>query len=77
MRTFTLYKNDVKQTWSVIKNTLQTKLHSTPSSKFISNNNTITDLDEIATEFNNINNIIIINSLLQTIVHIHILKKNI
>ena len=52
MRTFALYKNDVKQTWSVIKDTLQRKLHSSPSSKFILNNNTITDLDEIATEFN-------------------------
>ena len=27
-------------------------MHSSPSSKFILNNNTITDLDEIATEFN-------------------------
>ena len=52
LRTFALYKNDVKQTWSVIKDTLQRKLHSSPSSKFILNNNTITDLDEIATEFN-------------------------
>ena len=31
---------------------MQKKLHSSPSSKFILNNNTITDLDEIATEFN-------------------------
>ena len=52
MRTFALYKNDMKQSWSVIKDTLQRKLHSSPSSKFILNNNTITDLDEIATEFN-------------------------
>ena len=52
MRTFALYKNDVKQTWSVIKDTLQKKLHSTPSSKIILNNNIVTDLDEIATEFN-------------------------
>ena len=52
LRTFALYKNDMKQTWCVIKDTLQRKLHSSPSSKFILNNNTITDLDEIATEFN-------------------------
>ena len=52
MRTFAVYKNDVKQTWSVIKDTLQKKLHSTPSSKFILNNNIVTELDEIATEFN-------------------------
>ena len=51
MRTFALHKNDVKQTWSVIKDTLQTRLFSTPSRKFILNNNTITDLDEIATKF--------------------------
>ena len=51
MRTFALHKNDVKQTWSVIKDTLQKKLYSIPLSKFILNNNTITDLDEIATKF--------------------------
>ena len=52
MRTFALYKNDVKQTWSVINDTWQKKLHSTPSSKLVLNNNTITDLDEIATKLN-------------------------
>ena len=51
MRTFALYKNDVKQTWYVIKDTLQRKLHSSTPRKFILNNNTITDLDKIATEF--------------------------
>ena len=38
MRTFALYKNDIKQTWSVIKDTLQKKFHSAPSNKFILNN---------------------------------------
>ena len=52
MRTFALYKNDIKQTWSVIKDTLQKKLHSAPSNIFILNNVTITDPDEIANEFN-------------------------
>ena len=52
MRTFALHKNDVKQTWSVIKDTLQTRLHSTSSRKFILNNNAITDLAEIPTKFN-------------------------
>ena len=52
MRTFALSKNDVKQTCSVVKHTVQMKLHSSPSSKLILNKNTITDLDEIATEFN-------------------------
>ena len=51
-RKFALYKNDIKQTWSVIKDTLQRKLHSAPSNKFIMNNVTITDPDEIANEFN-------------------------
>ena len=35
LRTFALYRNDIKQTWSVIKDTLQKKLHSAPSNKFI------------------------------------------
>ena len=67
MRTFALYKNDIKQTWSVIvytlnkytlnnivytQYTLQKKLHSAPSNKFILNNVTITDPDELANEFN-------------------------
>ena len=52
LRTFALYRNDIKQTWSVIKGTLQKKLHSAPSNKFILNNATITDPDEIANEFN-------------------------
>ena len=51
MRTFALYKNDIKLTWSVIKDTLQKKLHSAPSNKFILNNVTITDPGKIANEF--------------------------
>ena len=52
LRTFAIYRNDIKQTLSVIKNTLQKKFHSAPSNKFILNNVTITDPDEIANEFN-------------------------
>ena len=52
LRTFALYRNDIKQTWSVIKDTMQKKLHSAPSNKFILNNATIADPDEIANEFN-------------------------
>ena len=52
LRTFALYRNDIKQTWSVIKDTLQKKLHSAPSNKFILNNATNTDPDRIANEFN-------------------------
>ena len=52
MRTFALYKHDVKQTWAVIKNTLQKKVHRAPSTKFTLNNDTITNMDEIVKEFN-------------------------
>ena len=52
LRKFALYRNEIKQTWSVIKDTLQKKLHSAPSNKCILNNVTITDPDEIANEFN-------------------------
>ena len=52
LRTFALYRNDIKQTWSVIKDTLQKKLHNAPSNKFILNNVTITDPDKITNEFN-------------------------
>ena len=51
-RTFALYKNDIKQTWSVTKDTLQRKKQSKTTAQFILNNRIITDLDEIANEFN-------------------------
>ena len=51
-RTFALCKNDIKQTWSVIKDTLQRKKQSKTTAQFILNNRIITDLDEIANEFN-------------------------
>ena len=50
--TFALSKNDIKQTWSVIKDTLQRKKQSRTTAQFILNNRIITDLDEIANEFN-------------------------
>ena len=43
MRTIALYKHDVKQTLAVIKNTLQKKMHSAPSTKFTLKNDTITN----------------------------------
>ena len=52
LRTFALYKNDVKQTWAVIKDTLQKKIHCAPSTKFNLNNATIINTDEIVKEFN-------------------------
>ena len=51
-RTFELYKNNIKQTWSVIKNTLQKNVRCPDSTKFVLNNHIITNLDEIANEFN-------------------------
>ena len=36
--TFALYKNDIKQTWSVIKDTLQRKKQSRTTAQFILNN---------------------------------------
>ena len=51
-RTFALYKNDIKQTWSVIKDTLQRKRQCKPTEKFSLNNRIITDLDDIANAFN-------------------------
>ena len=50
-RTFALYKNDIKQAWSVIKDTLQRKKQSRTTTQFILNNRIITDLDEIANIF--------------------------
>ena len=51
MTTFALYKHDVKQSWAVIKDTLQKKMHSAPSTKFTLNNYTITNMDEIVKKF--------------------------
>ena len=51
-RTFALYKNDIKQTWSAIKDTLQRKRQCKPTEKFSLNNRIITDLDDIANAFN-------------------------
>ena len=51
-RTFELYRNDNKQTWSVIKHTLQKNVRCPDSTNFVLNNRMITNLDEIANEFN-------------------------
>ena len=51
-RTFELYRNDSKQTWSVIKHTLQKNVRCPDSTNFVLNNRMITNLDEIANEFN-------------------------
>ena len=49
---FALYKNDIKQTWSVIKDNLQRKRQCKPTEKFSLNNCIITDFDDIANAFN-------------------------
>ena len=51
-RTFELYRNDIKQTWSVITHTLQKNVRCPDSTNFVLNNRMITNLDEIANEFN-------------------------
>ena len=51
MRTFNLYQNNVKQTWGLIKETLQQeKRHELPL-EFVWNNGIIIDADEIANKF--------------------------
>ena len=45
-------KNDIKQTWSVIKDTLQKKHHCKTTDKFVLNDCVVTDFDEITNEFN-------------------------
>ena len=52
MRTFALYKHDVKHTWAVIKDAFQKKMHSAPSTKFTLNNDTITNMDKIVKKLN-------------------------
>ena len=47
-----MYRNDIKQTWSVIKHTLQKNVRCPDSTNFVLNNRMITNLDEIANEFN-------------------------
>ena len=51
-RTFNLYQNDVKKTWTLIKETLQQKKKQELPAEFIWNDQIITDLDEIANKFN-------------------------
>ena len=51
-RTFLLYQNNVRKTWSVIKKTLQRKKKHEMPTEFIWNNHANTDMNEIANEFN-------------------------
>ena len=47
-----MYRNDIKQTWSVIKYTLQKSVLCPDSTNFFLKNRMIANLDEIANEFN-------------------------
>ena len=47
-----MYKNDIKQTWAIIKNTLQNKARKELPNKYLLNDQTLTNMDEIANEFN-------------------------
>ena len=51
-RTFLLYQNNVRKTWSVIKETLQRKKKHEMPGEFVWNNRVITDMTDIANEFN-------------------------
>ena len=51
-RTFLLCQNNVRKTWSVIKETLQRKKKHEMPNEFLWNNHAITDMNEIANEFN-------------------------
>ena len=51
-RTFLLYKNDMRKTWGVINDTLQSNRRSKGQSEFIFGNRIICDSDEIANHFN-------------------------
>ena len=47
-RTFAIYKNNIKQTCTIIKDTLQRKLKYETPSQFVIGNHTVTNLDKIA-----------------------------
>ena len=47
-----MYQNNVRKTWSVIKETLQRKKKHEMHTEFVWNNHAITDMNEIANEFN-------------------------
>ena len=51
-RTFAIYMNDIKQTWTIIKDTLHRKTKCELLNQFFIGNRTVTNLDEIAIEFN-------------------------
>ena len=51
-RTFPIYKNDIKQTWTIIKNTLHRKTNCELHQQFFICNRAVTNPDKIANKFN-------------------------
>ena len=51
-QTFAIYKNNIKQTRTIIKDTLQRKIKCETPNQFVRGNRTVTNPDEIANEFN-------------------------
>ena len=51
-RTFAIYKNNIKQTWTIIKDTLHRKTKCELPNQFFIGNRAVTNPDEIANEFN-------------------------
>ena len=52
VRTFNIYKNDIKKTWLLINETINRKLKKHNISEFIIDNRKISDPNEIANQFN-------------------------
>ena len=48
IRTFAIYKNNIKQTWIIIKDTLPRKMKCETPSQFVIGNRKVTNPDEIA-----------------------------
>ena len=51
-RTFAIYKNDIKQTWTIIKDKFHRKTKCELPNQFFIGNRAVTNPDEIANEFN-------------------------
>ena len=51
-RTFAIFKNDIKQTWTIIKDTLHRKTKCELPNKLFIGNRAVTNPDKIANEFN-------------------------
>ena len=52
IKVFNMYKNDIKQTWAIVKDTLQNKAREELPNKYLLNDRTLTNIDKIANEFN-------------------------